>query len=448
MLYQGEAAAHFIFVIVYTVISFVLLGCVLYFFIRQDVVLPLREIIDVMNRATDGETDVKTKPYPKNEIGMLAWSFNRMMSRFEHLTYSRNFIAHIILDITDGIIIMDRAKTVVAINKAGKKFLELAEHRCYEGMKLDHLRCSPLFAELKCLGEIDAVDVCQKEVKLLAGEDLYNIEMEVRVIKYKHDNAAYVIRMKDVTRQRRVDNYKNDLIATVTHEFKNPLASMHEMMSLMLEKLTGPLTVKQEELLSSSLKNIKRLNNLVENMLDFSKLEAGRMKFVREKTDVLRLIKEVVSLYDTLVSKRDIQLRTEVPKTIPDIYADYDKVQQVLINLVGNAVKFTDRGGVITVAAAEIKSAAAQQKPDMVQVSVKDTGRGIPADEMGKLFGKYQRVGENDAGPKGTGLGLYISKSIVDAHGGSMHVESRFHEGSSFSFTMPIYTERQHHAGE
>ena len=113
MLYQGEGAAQVSFVLLYTLVSFLALGCFLYLFIRQDVIVPMQEIIDVINRVTDGEVDVKMKQYPKNEIGMLAWSFNRMMSRFEHLTYSRNFIAHIILDISDGIIILDKNKSEI-----------------------------------------------------------------------------------------------------------------------------------------------------------------------------------------------------------------------------------------------------------------------------------------------------------------------------------------------
>jgi len=386
------------------------------------------------------------KQYPKNEIGMLAWSFNRMMSRFEHLTYSRNFIAHIILDISDGIIILDRNRKTVAINKAGKKIFELCDFRPYEGMQLEHMRRSQLFAGLACLDELETLDVCQQETKLLLKDDLFIIDIEVRAIKHKGENTAYVIRMKDITQQRKVDNYKNDLIATVTHEFKNPLASMREMMSLMLEKLAGPLTAKQEELLASSLKNIKRLNNLVENMLDFSKLEAGRMKFVRERTDVLKLVRDVVALYDTLVAKREIALRTNVPKTIPDVYADYEKVQQVLINLVGNAIKFTDKGGKITIVAAEVKSDEGKDKPDMVRISVQDTGCGMRAEDLGKLFQKYQRIGDDAGGPKGTGLGLYISKSIVEAHGGTISVESSYQEGSVFSFTVPIFTEAEIHS--
>ncbi|HRZ86550.1 MAG TPA: ATP-binding protein [bacterium] len=420
------------------VLAFIVMWLIIYRTLQSRVSAPVAEIIDVINRAADGESDVRIRAIPRNEIGTLAWSLNRMFSKLEHLMYSRNFIASIILNLSDGIVILNRELRIVAANRACLAIFESVPFPYHDGMTLEDLKKCALFAQTKCLEGIETVDHQSAEAKLIGNNDLQYYEIETHTIRQKEEPSAYVVRLKNVTRQKHLDSLKNDLIATVTHELKNPLASIQEMLSLMSEKLPGPLTAKQDELIGAALKTIRRLGNLIGNMLDFSKLESGRMKFVREKADPRKLIDEAAFLFETVAQKRGIMLEQNVPAGIAPVYADPEKIQQVLVNLIGNALKFTDKGGKITVGALETKSDPSLTEPDVVSFSVADTGYGISPADIGKLFVKFQQVGET-GGPKGTGLGLYISKRIVEAHGGSISAASERGKGSVFSFTVPVF---------
>ncbi len=221
---------------------------------------------------------------------------------------------------------------------------------------------------------------------------------------------------------------KDEFVATVSHELRTPLTAIKEGVSLLIDKLLGPLNEEQMDFLTTVDQNIDRLTELIHNMLDLSKIEAGRLRMMRRPMDVAELLRETVQNYKTMAGERD--LRFEIAAA-PPAFADLLRITQVVGNLFSNAMKFTADNGVIVLGVKEAKDG-------FVSVFVKDNGIGIAQEDIPKLFKKFSQVGERRA--TGTGLGLALCKELVELHGGTVQLVSEKGKGSTFSFTLPIYT--------
>jgi signal transduction histidine kinase len=191
---------------------------------------------------------------------------------------------------------------------------------------------------------------------------------------------------------------------------------------------------QQTEFLSFCLEDVDRLTRLINDLLDISRLEAKKTEINKEAFDIVGIVKGVHSSFISRVAAKGLELRTNFSKEKIQVYADRDKLIQVFTNLVGNSLKFTERGFI------EI---SVIEKADVIVCSVRDTGKGISEADVPKTFSKFQQFGRtDDAGEKGTGLGLAISKGIVELHGGKIWVESKLNEGSQFSFILPAQIPR------
>lgn len=223
---------------------------------------------------------------------------------------------------------------------------------------------------------------------------------------------------------------KDEFIATVSHELRTPLLNVKEGLSLLLEGAHGPMSPPQEEFLRLVLENVTQLSKFLNDLLDLSKLEAGRAKLDRRQISVVTLAKEVAQSCRTLVSQHT--LVNEITEPLPAVYVDASRIKQVFTNLVGNAVKYTPAGGTITMRAAATEA--------FVEVTVADTGMGISQENLGKLFEKYQQVSGAASVHKGTGLGLALCKELVELHHGAIRAESEEGQGTRFIFTLPRFT--------
>jgi two-component system sensor histidine kinase GlrK len=229
----------------------------------------------------------------------------------------------------------------------------------------------------------------------------------------------------------KIDNMKSDFFSVMSHELRTPLTSIREGTSLLLEGVGGTLNEKQQKLMGIVSEESNRLIELVNSLLDLSKMEAGMMHFHFSRINPLPLFTIAAQLLEPLLVNKKIALRLELPESLPAVPLDGDRILQVLKNLLGNAIKFTPEGGVITV------SAGVQS--EVLQVSVKDNGPGISGDQLQLIFEKFRQVPTPGAPMvKGTGLGLAIIKQIITAHGGKVWAESKPGRGSSFHFTLPL----------
>jgi len=217
----------------------------------------------------------------------------------------------------------------------------------------------------------------------------------------------------------------------VSHELRTPLTIIQEGVALINDKILGDVNEKQVSTLSQVLENIARLTRIIDGLLDISKLEAGEMELKRSSVDIAKFIKKIIEDFQSKAKEKKIVLKTSLSKKVSRVYADGDKLIQILTNLVSNSLKFTPANGKITVRADDDADGS-------VMISVSDTGVGMSGGDVSKLFNKFQQFDRvHGPGEKGTGLGLSISKKIVELHGGRIWAESKVKKGSTFCFTIP-----------
>jgi PAS domain S-box-containing protein len=238
---------------------------------------------------------------------------------------------------------------------------------------------------------------------------------------------------RDVTQERELDRMKTEFVSQVSHELRTPLTAIKGFTEMLLDGDAGEVNDEQQEFLSIVKSNVDRLVALINDLLDISRIESGRIKLNLAPIDLSEIIASVVATMRPLLEGKSQSLTTDIAADLPMAMGDRDRVVQVVTNLVSNAHKYTQSGGAIQV--------LAQRQGDMLRVAVKDNGMGIPDEDIPKLFTRFFRVDSSltrEIG--GTGLGLSIVKSIVELQGGSVSVESELEHGSTFAFTLPVAT--------
>jgi PAS domain S-box-containing protein len=243
---------------------------------------------------------------------------------------------------------------------------------------------------------------------------------------------------KDITEKKRyerrlkeLDKMKSDFVSNVSHELRTPLTAIKGSVDNMLDGLTGSLNEKQVRYLARIKSNTDRLSRLINDLLDLSRIESGRVEVRPTIVPLAALAEEVAEHLRALAAEKMIQIEVQSPDRGLTVWADRDKVTQILMNLIGNAVKFTPQEGKVTVA-------MEKNGIEDVRISVADTGPGILPEETNKIFVKFYQVANIEKQrPKGSGMGLAISKALVEMHGGKIWVESELGRGSTFYFTLP-----------
>ena len=249
-----------------------------------------------------------------------------------------------------------------------------------------------------------------------------------------HEKKILVF-VEDITERSRVEKLKDEFLNTVSHELRTPLAITREGLSLIIDRIAGDLNEKQAHILSVAKDNIDRLGRIINGLLDISKIDSGKVELKKSLVDMNALIRQVAVSFENRIRQRGLELRLDLPPEEISIYADSDKVTQIFVNLVGNALKFTEKGHI------EI---SLKHSLGEITCAVRDSGAGISEENIPKLFSKFQQFGRKaGGGEKGTGLGLSIVKSLVELHKGAIRVESRLGEGSSFVFTLPSFNSEE-----
>ena len=229
---------------------------------------------------------------------------------------------------------------------------------------------------------------------------------------------------------KKLDRIKTDFFNISSHELRTPMAAIKGYIQMLLKQRLGKLNPGQKDALNVVLRNTNRLDNLIEDILDISRLESGTMKFVPEKTDIGKMIKEVRETMQSNANLKNIKINTELEE-LPDLVVDQQRIKQVLMNLVDNALKFSPHDSTINL--------CTKMKKNDILFEVQDYGWGIPKNKQKKIFERFYQCGSSiDRRDGGVGLGLTISQGIVNAHGGHMWVDSALGRGSTFKFTLPV----------
>jgi signal transduction histidine kinase len=270
----------------------------------------------------------------------------------------------------------------------------------------------PLRVKNKVIG---ALEVCNKKGNLPFTED------DLSTLTTLAAQAAVAIENARLFQQ-------SDQIADVVHELRTPLTSIVGYSKLLMTaELDKNISAQFLEVIN---REANRLGDMVSDFLDLARLESGRAKLVYKQIDMRQIIDDTVAVIQPQAQERGLELLVEVPATLPPVMGDEKRMNQVLLNLASNAVKYNRDGGQVRITASAGK--------DTIRITVEDTGRGIRPEDMDKLFDKFRRVEETEGSAKGTGLGLPIAKQLVEVHGGEMEVTSEWGVGSTFAFTLPI----------
>ncbi len=235
---------------------------------------------------------------------------------------------------------------------------------------------------------------------------------------------------------KRLDKLKSTFISSISHELRTPLTVIKEFISLMLEGHAGPLTEDQKDYLGIANKNILRLTNLIETLLDFSRIESGKgLKLKFEPTPLAEVVEDASMTLSQQLEEKRITLENRIDPDTPLVLIDRNRMAEVFINLIGNGIKFTPPGGKIT-----IDSRGLTENRDYLKVVMTDSGVGIAPEDLPKIFDRFYQGQRTQTGIiLGTGLGLAITKEIIEGHQGDIHAESKPGSGACFVFTLPVF---------
>jgi signal transduction histidine kinase len=271
-------------------------------------------------------------------------------------------------------------------------------------------------------------------------------EIILRLRKVLEEKQRFV-RLKDFADQlertnlelRKIDSMKSEFVSVASHELRTPLAAIKNAVQLMLSGKTGEVNENQKKFLSMAERNINRLTNILNDLLNLSRIESGKVELKFENIELRDIIELAASSLRPHAHVKSIHIDVELPQSLPAIYGDQEKIEQILTNLIGNAIKFTPDGGKILVSAQPPAHDQKDGDGKAVAISVKDTGIGIPVEHLDAVFEKFHQVeGSLHRSVSGTGLGLAITKGLVEAHQGKIVVESEMGKGSTFTFTLPV----------
>ncbi|HDP80457.1 MAG TPA: HAMP domain-containing histidine kinase, partial [Spirochaetes bacterium] len=240
---------------------------------------------------------------------------------------------------------------------------------------------------------------------------------------------GYILSLKDVTKLKELDRLKSEFVMTASHELRTPLTGIEMSLDLLDEKLGGRLDGKEQEMLVAARTETRRLKNLTNDLLELSKIEAGKISLETAIFPVNDIFEKAVSVLMRQAHEKDVNLTFAVEQNAYAVKADPNKVTWVLTNLISNALRYTKPGGWVKI--------TAETAGPWMRISVADNGAGIPREYQSKIFDKFVQVDKENS-PGGSGLGLAICREIVRAHGGTIWVDSTPGEGSTFVFTLPI----------
>ncbi|MBI5573894.1 MAG: Cache 3/Cache 2 fusion domain-containing protein, partial [Elusimicrobia bacterium] len=384
---------------------------------------PILKVIDVSKNVAAGDFTKKVVIKSIDEMSDLAVNFNNMITELSHYTKMQaDKLSAIVYSINDGLILTDENNKIVLMNNRASEILGIP--RDTKESIFDIVKNEMLVSAMKQVYEkpekVLEIDLSQARPFFVSVSTQIITDPDERKI------VGIIFIMRDITGLKEVEKMKEDFFHGITHDLRNPLTSMLGFLKFLLDGSVGPINEKQKHFLDIVNKSSNRLLGMINDILDVAKLEVGKMELSLIRFDIKNLSERVC---DSMMSKA-IEGKLELScLQMPSITisADEGLIERVLINLVGNAIKYTSSGGKVTV--------TAKEKNTDVQIAVIDTGEGIPSEYLDRIFDKFQQVTGKSRG--GTGIGLTITKYIVEAHLGKIWVESELGKGSQFIFSIP-----------
>ena len=351
--------------------------------------------------------------------------------RYEEVAAERRQTEAVLRSVAEGVVVVNERGVVVFINPAAEKLLGV---KCEEklGRPLtEGLKDEQLLSRIKKPAQGEEQEI---ELQSLQDQTRRIIRSSNAVVQDESGQTVGMVSvLTDVTKQRELDRLKSEFASSVTHELRTPIVAVQHSLNLLLDQTAGEISESQKKFLSIAGRNLDRLSIMVDELLDFAKLEAHRVELRLQRNSVQKVVEGACAMLEAWAGSKGIPLEKKVEESLPEINLDSERIIQVLNNLIGNAIKFTPQGGRVTV------YARIRKESGEVEIAVEDTGMGIAKEDIPKLFKKFQQVGDGDSSRlKGTGLGLAIAKEIVELHKGRIWMESEKGHGSRCIFTLPM----------
>lgn len=410
---------------------------------------PLNVVTHAVRRIGEKDFAARARVEGTHEIAALAADFNAMAERLAEFEQSslgavvqaRQASHAAIESLPDPVVVFDGGGRILAANEAARTVLRLP--RDEQAARLGDVDPAPRAAIERARTHVLAgrgpyVSQGYEEVVRLAASGAERQYLPRGSALYDAGGAitGVAVTLQDVTRLRHFDELKTDLVATVAHEFRTPLTSLRMAVHLCLEEAAGPLTAKQAELLQGAREDCERMQAMVDDLLDLSRIEGGMLDVRPQPIEVEPLLEQALEAERAAAVEAGVDLIKEAPPGLPRVAADSERIHLVLVNLVSNAIRHTPKGGVVRVIALE--------GPDgQVTLRVTDSGKGIPREFQPRIFEKFFRLPGADTG--GAGLGLFIARETVRAHKGDIGVDSAPGAGTSIWFTLPAVESGEHH---
>lgn len=416
--------------------SFTLAGA---FIFARHLTRPMRALMRSAERIAQGDFSTIVQINTHDELQDVANAFNRMsedMRRFsevrvDEIVAEKAKTEGIIYSSEDGIVLTDQEGQVQLINPKAKSILEL------EDDAREALSGRPIWSFVKddrlavAIRETIEGDAPKKsrEINLSAEGVRRYFSLFVRLVNAPEGSGTsywMVLVLRNITAEKELDQLKDDFLQSLTHDLRSPMTAIRGYLQVLSEEMAGPINAEQKKMLHIMENASTKLLHIVSNLLDTAKMSAGKLKLNLAECNLRQIVPNTVELFHTEAAKKKITLTLDMPDTMSPIKLDPSLLERVIINLIGNAIKFTPEGGFVTVKFAELS--------DRIQGQVTDTGAGFPAEFMGRIFKKFEQVSGTRGG---TGLGLAICKFIVDAHYGEISVRCKQGEGTTFTFNFP-----------
>ena len=417
------------------------------------IVGPVRTLTESVQQVQRGNLDLEVPVRSNDELGRLGEAFNEMASQLrvfrridhEKLTRSQRTTQLAIDSLPDGVVVTNPQGGIELTNETAKRLFGLHPGVPVDG--LSDLRLAELHhrawrddkwgadatggANGNGNGDAGGSPVAAgygSSIKVEdAGHDRFFLPRSAPILDEQRHMVGLTIVLADVTDFRRLDEMKNGLLSTVSHELKTPLTSMRMILHLVVEEKVGPLTPRQSELLVAAREDSDRLHEIIENLLDMGRIESGMALMELRPAAAAELVWGCIEPMRPAFRAKGVALQFDPPPATPPVLADAVRVRHVFNNLLANALRYTPAGGAVRV--------GLRQALDGVEFTVADTGPGIPHEFLHRVFEKFFRV-PGQPGESGAGLGLAIVKDVVEAHGGAVTVESVAGHGTTFRFTL------------
>lgn len=415
------------------------------------IVDPIHELIRRIKEIANQNYDQTLEFHTGDEYEELAQAFNRMAGKLQEYENSsldrimseKKRVEAIINHIGDAVIGLDAGSYILFANDKAIELIGLPKDTLTGQYAPDIASRNDLFHNV--MQSLSGESKDEVGYLKVGEEDERYYSIEVTAVRQSREentssrtNLGNIITLKNVTRFHELDQAKTNFISVVSHELKTPISSINMSLRLLGDERVGALNEEQQGLVSSIKKDVKRMKQTTSDLLDLSKIESGNIQLNTTEAVPSDLLKYA---YETMImqaTQKDLTVGLEVPEDLPQVQADAQKTVWVLVNLISNAIRYTGSKGQI------ILQAQRNENLQFVQFAVKDSGEGIAAEDLDKIFDKYYQVDKDQNDGTGSGLGLSIAKEFITAQGGRIWAESEPGKGSSFYFTLPISKHANH----